>query len=87
MVNIYDTELSWHGTTVKKFKNCKDAMEWMAQCEDLVSRAEGLVSDLLNEYETRMEEREKDGEDPDCEDWKLLIGICGDKEKSETREP
>ena len=86
LVNIYDTELSWHGTTVKKFKNCKDAMEWMAQCDDLVTRAEGLVSDLLNEYETRMEERERDGEDPDSDDWKLLIGICGDKEKSEARE-
>ena len=35
-----------------------------------------LLCDLLNEYETRMEVRERDGEDPDCEDWQDLINGC-----------
>jgi len=35
-----------------------------------------LLCDLLNEYETRMQERERDCEDPDCEDWQDLINGC-----------
>ena len=35
-----------------------------------------LLCDLLNEYETRMQERERDGEDTDCEDWQDLINGC-----------
>jgi len=57
----------------------------MAKCGDLVADANGLLDSLVQEYEDRMENRERDGEEVDNEDWKLLCCIIQDKEKSEPR--
>ena len=85
VVCIFDTELNWNGETAKMFPNCRDAIDWMAKCGDLVADANSLLDSLIKEYEDRMENRERDGEEVDNVDWKLLCGIIHDKEKSEPR--
>ena len=39
-------------------------------------RKTGLITDLLSEWEDRMANRVKDGEEPDCPDWQDLVNAC-----------
>lgn len=74
---------AWHGNTTKEFSNCRDAIDWMAKAksQNFIDQASDLIDSLIDEYEDRMENRERDGEDPDHEEWRLLVGIIKNREK------
>ena len=73
----------WHGEATKEFPNCREAIDWMAKMKDqnLMEQASDLIDSLIDEYEDRMENREREGEAPDHEEWRLLVAIIKNREK------
>ena len=83
VVCVENQNNAWHGEVTKEFSNCRDAIDWMAKVksQNLIDQASDLIDSLVNEYEDRMENRERDGEEPDHEEWRLLVGIIKNREK------